>query len=621
MAGLAGIVDSRVDKNGIEKLLKRMCKIITHEDWYQTFLYADDSVGLGRVSLNIFNPEPQPIFNKDSSLCIIMDGEIYNYQELRQKFSLPKGALPIGNDPELLLHLYETCGLDFVGELNGCFAFAIWDSRQGKLIIINDRYGLRPIYYTWAPRRLLFASEVKAILQDPTIKRTIDDEAVADFIIFETIFGDKTFFTDIRILPAASVLVYQNGRLSLQSYWDFHFQENGQKLSEDAYIEQLDYLIRQAVERQMQGNYTKGVFLSGGLDSRVLLGAIDQKHFPVHTFTHGPSTCHDVRFAEMIANRVGSKHHYVAFNPDFLSSFSERGVWLTDGMMSCVHLSRLNILSLAREHSRVAFDGLGVDDMLGGDYIKKAHFTEEMDDEMVVRLLYHKWANFLEAAQLRLFSDSYFSKVKGLAYESIRKAAEAAPPVHFANRSEYIGLKNRQPRYAFSGPILTRSQLECRTPFYDYDLVEFLHTIPPQVKLGKHFYVKLVGRVFPDLARIPWAFSGIPVASSTPRRLFIRRGMYKAWRELRSSLYRITSGRMILPHDGRAYKDTSFWLRTHLRSWAEEILLSRLATNRGYFKTDYVRQLLDEHASGKQDHATRICTLITFELWHRQFID
>jgi len=620
MAGLAGIVDSQVDKNSIEKLLKRMCKIITHEDWYQTFLYADDSVGLGRVSLNIFNPEPQPIFNKDRSLCIIMDGELYNYQELRQKFSLPKGALPIGNDPELLLRLYETCGLDFVGELNGSFAFAIWDSRQGKLIIINDRYGLRPIYYTWAPRRLLFASEVKAILQDPTIRRTIDDEAVADFIIFETIFGDKTLFNDIRILPAASVLVYQNGRLSLQPYWDFHFLENGQKLSEDAYIEQLDYLIRQAVERQMQGNHTKGVFLSGGLDSRVLLGAIDQKHFPVHTFTHGPSTCHDVRFAEMIANRVGSRHHYVAFNPDFLSSFSERGVWLTDGMTSCEHLSRLNILSLAREHSRVAFDGLGVDDMLGGEYIKKAHFTGDMDDETVVRLLYHKWANFLEAAQLRLFSDSYFPKVKGLAYESIRKAAKAAPPVHFANKSEYIGLKHRQPRHAFPGPILTRSQLECRTPFYDYDLVEFLHTIPPQVKLGKHFHVKFVRKAFPDLAKIPWAFSGIPVASTTPARLFMRRGMYRVWRELRDRVYRMTSGRVILPYR-REYKDHSFWLRTHLRSWTEDILLSRLTTSRGYFNTAYIRQLLDEHMSGKQDHKSRICTLITFELWHRQFID
>jgi asparagine synthase (glutamine-hydrolysing) len=620
MAGLVGIVDRQADKNAIEKLLQRMCQIITHEDWYQTFLHADDSVGLGRVSLNIFNPGPQPIFNKDRSLGIIMDGELYNYQDLRQKSSLPKGALPIGNDPELLLHLYETCGLDFVGELNGCFAFAIWDSTQSKLIIVNDRYGLRPIFYTWAHNRLLFASEVKAILRDPTVKRTIDHEAVADFLVLQSIFGDKTFFTDIKILPPASVLVYQDGRLSLRQYWDFHFQEDGEKLSEDDYIEQVNVLIRQAVERQMQGNHTKGVFLSGGLDSRVLLGAIDRRHFPVYTFTQGPPTCHDVRFAEMVASSVGSRHHYVPFNPDFLSSFAERGVWLTDGMKSCEHLSRLNILSVAKEHSQVVFDGLGADDMIGGDYAKKVHFTEDMDDEKMVQLLYHKWVHFPDSSQLRLFSDGYLPKVKGAAYESIRKAAKATPPVNFANRSEYVGLKNRQLRVWYFGPILTRSQLECRTPFYDYDLVEFLHTIPPQVKLGKQFYLKLVRRAFPDLAKIPWAFSGIPVASA-PWRLFIRRGMYKVRKELRSRVYRMTSGRVMLPYDGREYKDHSFWLRTHLRSWAEDILLSQLATNRGYFKTDYIRQLLDEHMSGKQDHISRICTLITFELWHRQFID
>jgi len=521
-----------------------------------------------------------------------------------------------------LLHLYETCGLDFVAELNGSFAFAIWDSTQSKLLIVNDRYSLRPIFYTWAHNRLLFASEVKAILQDRAVKRTIDNEAVADFLTFQIILGNKTFFTDIKLLPPGSVLVYQNGRLSLQQYWDLHFQEDGEKLSEDDYIERLDFLIRQAVERQMRGNHTKGVFLSGGLDSRVLLGAIDRRHFPVHTFTQGLPTCHDVKFAEMVASSVGSRHYYVAFNPDFLSSFAERGVWLTDGMMSCEHLNRLNILSLTREHSQVVFDGLGGDGILAGLYLAKGYFAKDLDDESFTRLVYGRFAAaFSDHSQSCLFSDSYLPKAKGVAYESMKKAVESTPAVHFADKSEYIYLKNRQRRYIFFGPIMTRSQLECRTPFYDNDLVDFAYTIPTELKLGKRLYLKLIRRAFPDLAKIPWAFSGISAASSTPARLLMRRGMYKVWRDLRSGVYRMTSGRIILPHGGRDYKDHSFWLRTLLRSWAEDILLSRRATNRGYFKTDYIRQLLDEHTSGKQDHRARICTLITFELWHRLFID
>jgi asparagine synthase (glutamine-hydrolysing) len=622
MAGLAGIVDSRADKNALENLLERMCKIITHEDWYQTFLYTDDLVGLGRVSLNIFNPEPQPIFNKDRSLGIIMDGEIYNYQDLRRKFALPEDALPIGNDPELLLHLYETYGLDFVGELNGSFASAIWDSTKRKLVIINDRYGLRPIYYTWTHNRLLFASEVKAILQDLTIPRTIDDEAVADFLTFQMILGDKTFFTDIKILSPASIFVYHNGQLSVQRYWDVDFQEDGEGLSEDAYIEHLTFLILQAVERQMQGDYSKGVFLSGGLDSRMLLGAIDRKHYPIHTFTQGTPKCHDVRFGKGIAECVGSRHYYAALEPDFLSAFSERGVWLADGMASCEHQSRLNILSLAREHCQVVFDGLAGGAIPGGVHLAREYFKGDLDDERFVQLVYSRFTKaFSDHSQTLLFSDSYLPKVKGISYESLKKAAESTPAVHFANKSEYIYLKNQQPRFSFFGPIITRSQLECRTPFYDNDVFDFIYTIPPKLRPGKRLLLKLLNKVFPDLAKIPWAFSGIPIVSSTPSRLFIRRGVYKVRRELRSRAYRMTSGRVILPHDGRDYKDYSFWLRTHLRSWAEDILLSRLATSRGYFNTAYIRQILDEHMSGKRNHVSRICTLITLELWHRLFID
>lgn len=621
MAGLVGIVDSRANKNALEELLERMCKIIAHEDWYQTFLHTDDSVGLGRVSLNIFNPEPQPIFSKDESLCIIMDGEIHNYEDLRQKFVLPRDALPIGNDPELLLRLYAIHGLDFVAEINGSFSFAIWDSVQHKLIVVNDRYGLRPVYYTWTDHRILYASEVKALLQDPTVRRTLDNEAVADFLTFQIVLGDRTFLADIKVLPPASVLTYQNGRLSLQQYWDIDFQEDGEKLSENAYIEHLVFLIRQAVERQMQGDHSKGVFLSGGLDSRVLLGAIDRRHFPVHTFTQGTPKCNDVRFARELAERVGSRHHSVEFKQDFLASSGGRGVWLTDGMMSCEHLNRLNILSAAREYSQVALDGLVGGAILGGDYLTKGYFAQDLDNDGFVQLVYSRFASgFPSHSHSLLFSDSYLPKVKGVSYEFIRKLADSAPAVHFANKSEYIYLKNRQRRFNFFGPIMTRSQLECRTPFYDNDIIDFAFTIPPEIRLGKRLYFKLLGRAFPDLVEVPWEFSGLPVKCSTPTRILIRRGLYKVQRELRDSVYALTSGKVILPY-GRKYTDTVYWLRTHLRSWAKDILLGRRAMNRGYFKTDYIRQLLDEHTSARRDHTSRICTLITFELWHRLFID
>jgi asparagine synthase (glutamine-hydrolysing) len=619
MSGLVGVVDEHMGKEALESLLRSMNQSITHEDWYQTFLYATASVGLGRASLGIINPAPQPIFDRHKSSCIVMEGEIHNAEDLRQRFASPSQPFPIGNDPELLLHLYKVQGLDFVKEINGSFTLAIWDNARRKLIIANDRYGLRPLYYTQVGARLLFASEVKAILQDPKVERTVDDEAVADFLTFQTIMGNKTLLANVKVLPPASILVYQDGQLSLQQYWDFDFREDD-RLSEDAYIENLRFLVRQAVERRMRGSQSKGVFLSGGLDSRLLLGAIDQKHFPVHSFTQGLPGCNDVKFAKEVAECVGSVHHYTPFGPEFLPSFSERGVWLTDGMMSCEDMSRLNILASAREHSEIALDGLG-GAIIGGHYVTKGCFDETLNDEKFVDLIYGGVVRaFSDRSKQRLCTDRYLPRVKGSAYESVKKAVSLAPPVSYANRSEYIYLKNRQRRGMFFGPIMTRSQLECRTPLYDNDIVEFSYTIPPEFKLGKRLYFKFLSKSFPDLARIPYAFYGIPVMPNIPLRFFIRRGFYRVKRELRDRVYRLTSGRVILPYY-REYKDTSYWLRAHLRDWVEDILMSQRTADRGYFNISYIRQLIDEHMSGEHNHRSRICTLLTFELWHRSFID
>lgn len=621
MPGLVGIIDNRGNRDALAKLIQRMCAILSHEDWYRNYLHIDEPAAFGRVSLGIVNPHPQPIFNSDKSLCIFMEGEIFNQEELKEKFAELEDQYPASNDLELILKLYEVYGTDFVSAINGSFHLAIWDRNANKLLIVNDRYGLRPVYYSQAADRFLFAAEVKGILADPRFARTMDYAAVADFLTFQLIIGNKTLFDGIQVLPPASILTYHDGKLSLTSYWDIYFREDSDKLSEDDYIEQLSYLVRKAVARQMRGNFKKGVFLSGGLDSRIILGAIEQRHFPIHTFTTGIPKTHDVEFAKQLAGVVGAMHHYTPLGPDFLPTFAEKGVWLTDGMMSCEHMTILSLLSRGGKYCKCAFDGLGGDAMLGSLFMKKRLFEKGVSEQDVIDYAFRRFIlAFGQNSRKQLLTDSKLPIALGTPYESFKNAAPTQTIKHPANRNHYIYFKNRQRRFTLFGSILIRSQLECRTPFYDNDFVDFAHTIPPHLKLNKRLHLKLLHRFFPELAKVPWTYSGIPITASTPGRVLFQRGFYRAQRIVRDRLCAITSARFV-PQYRRDAKDVSLWLRKDSRQWAEAILLSKLALERGYFNPGYIHQLLGEHMSGKKDHMHEICTLLTFELWHRLFID
>jgi asparagine synthase (glutamine-hydrolysing) len=351
--------------------------------------------------LGIFNPEPQPIFNQDKTLFIMMEGEIYDYQDMKQELISKGHKFSVDNDPEFILHLYEEYGKDQVHKLNGSFIVVIWDEIAQKLLIINDRYGLRPLYYTEHNGYLLFGSEVKAILQDETLKRIVDDRSVADFFSFGYILGDKTFFRGIELLPPASLLTYNGGHISIEHYWDFNFNESYGDYPEEYYSEKLSKLLLQAVERQMNGNHKVGVPLSGGIDSRTIVASIAKKYYPIHTFTFGKRNCDDARFAQMVANKLGTNHHFFELKPDDLASYAEKAVYITDGMKNCVHAHVSNILSGIDQKVAVVFDGMqgiGYRQILDG---ASSALYEANDGKILLQLL-----NPLENVD-QLFSEFY----------------------------------------------------------------------------------------------------------------------------------------------------------------------------------------------------------------------
>ncbi|NJD51875.1 MAG: asparagine synthetase B [Candidatus Methanoperedens sp.] len=294
MVGLAGVVSTDNKEIDIEKLSSLMCQVIKHEERHKTELYISNGIGMGRVHLGILNPEPQPMFSKDRSIWIMMDGEIYDTQDIKTELISKGHIFSIDNDPELILHLYEELGNDFVDKLNGSFSLAIWNEKSQKLLIANDRYGSRPIYYTNSNGYLLFGSEIKVILQDETFKKRVDDRSVTEFFSFGHILGNKTFFYGIELLPPASIMTFDRRNVSIDKYWDLEFNTKYENHTEDYYIEKLYNLVLQSVERRMKGKKRIGVMLSGGLDSRTIVASIQRKHYPFDTFTHGEPDCNDL---------------------------------------------------------------------------------------------------------------------------------------------------------------------------------------------------------------------------------------------------------------------------------------------------------------------------------------
>jgi len=274
MPGLVGIVDR---KKASKVLLENMINSIKHESWYKIDKFLKDKFALARVHLGILNPEPQPIFNEDKSLCIFMDGEIFDYEKEKEKIEQKGYKFYVNNDPEFCLHLYEEYGEKFVEKLNGSFVIIILDIKNQKLLIVNDRYGLRPLYYSQNNRKFLFASEVKAIIEDKEFKKEINDDAVAEFFTFGQLLGNKTFFKGINVFPPASVLVYKNGQIEIRRYWYFKFEEGRSSYDEEYYVNTLVKLFEKSVERRLKNGKKIGISLSGGLDSSCVAVSIPKE--------------------------------------------------------------------------------------------------------------------------------------------------------------------------------------------------------------------------------------------------------------------------------------------------------------------------------------------------------
>jgi len=612
MPGLFGLVCR--DSTDLLTRLERMGEALHagHERVRDRWANEATGVALGRESLGVFNPGAQPVFNAAGTLVLVMEGELFETGGLCQELARKGYPAMQASDPELALYLYESEGAGGFCRLQGVFALAVWDVERRQLVLANDRVGLRPLYYTQGPGLFAFAGEIKGLLALEGVSREIDDDAVADFFAFECVLGDKTFFREVHLLPPATVLTVRDGVVDQHTYWNLAYAPFSPDRSEEAWVEEMVHLLSQAVARRLQKGVTVGFALSGGLDSCTLLAAITQAlGAQLPTYTYGLPGSRDVECARQAARIAGVPHRMLYLSEDYLSAYAAQTVERTEGLLNCLNSHGFALHAMADECQAMMLGNGG--DVLFYTYCSRYPKSLTMQGD-VISNLFQLNSLFSEEETARLFSQQYYPRVKGRALASLESTMAELTPNSVDNIYDTHQLLGYHRRSILQGLFTINHRLEYREPYYDYDVVDFALRIPPYLRWNRKIHRMALARLSPALARLP---GGAPAKPH---------GLRRAWQLGQQRLKRL-GGRLGItwPTQSKCcschFTDLSYLLRTANRAWVEGILLSPRTLERAYFRPETIRQLVSDHMSGQRNVSYKLGMLVTFELWHRRFLD
>jgi asparagine synthase (glutamine-hydrolysing) len=571
-------------------LLGTMCAALEHRGPDSRGVHTDDDGGgLGIQRLRIIDLETgdQPIYNEDRSVVVVLNGEIYNYRELRERLVRSGHTFQTHGDTEPIVHLYEEEGVDCVRHLHGMFAFALWDRRKRQLLVARDRVGKKPLFYSHRNGTLTFASELRALMQDPQIPRDVDHQAIDCYLTYQYVPAPLSAFRAVRKLPPASTLTYRDGEVAIERYWRLDYGRKRKVDSREELNEEIRDTIRRATKRRMVSDVPLGAFLSGGIDSSAVVGAMaESSSQPVKTFSIGfeNAAFNELEYARMIAEQFGTDHHEFVVRPDAVDRIPQivrqYGEPFADSSaIACFHLAELT-----RGHVTVALAGDGGDeDFAGYDrYVDVARAGDRRALRAYSGLL--AWDYFDEAARAELYEADFLEQIgTGSVLDII------GDPYAVSDAPDVVGrILDVDTQTYLSSDLLVKMDiasmahsLEVRSPLLDHVLMEAAAAIPSEAKLDG----TTKKRIYKDALR-PWL----------PDRLLDR------------------------PKMGFAVPLVE-WFRGPLRDLPREILLDRRALGRGLFREAAVRKLLDDHVAGGADNANRIWTLIQLELWFQTYVD
>ncbi len=547
-----------------------MNKALTHRGPDDAGFYEDDSASLGHRRLSIIDLSRQgrqPMHNEDSTIWMVVNGEIYNFLSLRKELESSGHIFHSQSDSETIIHAYEKYGEDFVYKLEGMFALAIWDSKKNKLILARDRIGIKPLYYAQNASRLLFASEIKALLEDKSLNREINEDGFFQYLAFQCILTPETMFKGVYKLEPGSILIFENNILNKKRYWSVDMSR-----IRGCTEAQVASSLVEAIKSHLVSDVPVGVLLSGGLDSSSMVAIMHEQGIEnIETFTAGFDQPDDeLGFAKEVAQRFKTKHHELMIKPQDLKGLIEKIVWhmdepLADGGAIATYLAAQKV----REFVKVVLVGEGGDETLGGyNWYKLAGFPLSLLPKKIKARLYFYFTTFYKGVSLKPL-DTFLSLFK--------------EKVNFLNCMEIFEIKN----------ILPNSLL------MKVDKMTMAHSLEARVPFLEHKFV---------LAALGLAQSKKMSLFST--KIFLRKYMQG---RLPQSILRRKKHGFILPL-GR-------WLENELRDFAHDTLCSLHTYSRGILAAGEIESLFKKQKGLRAiENNSLLWKLLVFETWYRNYL-
>ena len=626
MCGIVGILGSTgrpVDDAVVRSMNDALWRRGPDDEGY----LVRDQVGLGMRRLSIIDVAGgrQPIHNEDKSVWAVFNGEIYNYDELREELQRLGHQFYTKSDTETLVHLYEEYGDAGVTRLRGMFAYALWDERRNRLVIARDRLGIKPLYYARFDGRLYFASELKAFSRVPRFPRELDESSVERYLAYLYVPGPATIFRNVVELPPAHYLVSEGDRVTEHRYWSVRYQGT-HRVSPSEWRERFLAQFRNSVKSHLMSEVPLGAFLSGGIDSSAMVAVMAQESGTrVKTFSIGyegaGSFQDERRYARIVAERFATEHHEFVVTPDVQALVPELVTTMEQPFADSSVIPNYYISKLTRQHVTVALSGLGGDE-IGGGYQRylgmlwaeryrrlpealRFRWLESMISQLPDVRSGRRWIDrakrffattglesadryaamvttFSPADRSRLLTPDFLEQSgRDDAEMLVRQAFESGDADGVLHSAMLADLRSYLP-----GDLLTladrvsmRHSLEVRVPFLDHPLVELMASVPADLKVAGRIKKVLMLR----------AFRGLVPASILRRR------------KVGFSV------------------PLALWFRTDLRATMQEILSEVEIRRLGYLRYAEIERIKTEHLAGRANHENKLWALINLVCWHRQW--
>ncbi len=633
MCGITGKINRDYARPVDSELIERMKRCVLHRgpDDSGTYLEAPAALGFQRLAIIDVSAGHQPMTNEDGSIVIVFNGEIYNFQDLRAELIGLGHTFRTHSDTETIVHGYEEWGTGVCERLRGMFAFVVYDRPRRRVMLARDRVGKKPLYYAIVKRgaaeeALLFGSELKSLMADPDFCRDVDPVAINHYLTYQYVPQPWSIFKEARKLPPAHWMLYENGNVTLASYWDLDYVPK-QAVSEEAAIEGTLHHLDEATRVRLVSEVPLGCFLSGGIDSS-LIAAMMRRHVTgeLRTFSIGfrEEKFNELPYARQVADLLGTRHEEFVVEPDALSVIGNLAWHFDEPFADSSALPTWYLSEMTRRHVTVALNGDGGDESFAGYERYRMTPRWEKYSRLPRSLRRAAQAGLAVASGLGLGGNQLR---RGAHLNRLTLASEDRQYVHFL--TYFTSYHKRQLYTKDFMRQMSAGDLESED-LTTYMADEFDMPNPVDRRMKMDIMTYLPGALLPKVDRMTMAHSLegrspfldhhlMEYAATLPAEMKLKDGQLK-WILKQAGLEFFSAEFLNRPKQGFGVP-IGDWFRGELRDFTRETLLSDKAIARGWFQADYINALLEEHNQGTQAHEYRIWALLMLEMWAITFLD